>query len=165
MLKKFTFLLYGFAWIVLDNPKWILSCVQKHFVHNFVPMNIDYYIFNQLTIAGKFSSYPTHNFKKHIYKCQQEIFLILKDSISNELYDMLEDGNVEEVLQSFGSRLHRNIYQHLLDDFRQKLDEIDLKLCKISRIEPEPKSINYENQNNPYFRKWRVFSVEFLILI
>lgn len=158
MLKKFTFLLYGFAWIILDNPKWILSCVQKHFVHNFVPMNIDYYIFNQLTIAGKFSSYPTHNFKKHIYKCQQEIFLILKDSISNELYDMLEDGNVEEVLQSFGSRLHcRNIYQHLLDDFRQKLDEIDLKLCKYQELNQNQKVLIMKTKKQSLLQKMESF--------
>lgn len=163
MLKKFTFLLYGFAWIVLDNPKWILSSVQKHFVHNFVPMNIDYYIFNQLTIVDKFPNYQNlfdncKNFEKHIYKCQQEIFLILKDSISNELYDMLEDGNVQEVLQSFGSRLHcRNIYQHLFDDFRQKLDEIDVKILKYQELNLNQKVLVMKTKRQSLLYKMESF--------
>ena len=159
MLKKFTFLLYGFAWIVMDNPKWILSSVQKHFCHNFIPMNIDYYIFRQLNIDTSFTNEERPLLHERIlYKCQKEIFLILKDSISNELYDLLEGGKVEEVFAAFGTSLHcRNIYKHILDDYQQKLDAVELKILKYQDLYMTQKILFFQQKRHSLLEKMNAF--------
>lgn len=159
LLKKFTFLLYGFAWIVLDNPKWILSSVQKHFCHNFVPVNIDYYIFRQLNITRPFNDAERPILhQKSLYKCQKEIFLILKDSISSELYDLLERGKIEEVLAAFGSQLHcRNIYKHILDDYQNKLDAIELKIMRYEELGLTQKILNFQEKRHSLVERMTSF--------
>tara|TARA_X000000950_G_scaffold289478_1_gene413970 strand:- start:6659 stop:7516 length:858 start_codon:yes stop_codon:yes gene_type:complete len=82
----------------------------------------------------------------------------LKDSISSELYDLLERGKIEEVLAAFGSQLHcRNIYKHILDDYQNKLDAIELKIMRYEELGLTQKILNFQEKRHSLVERMTSF--------
>ena len=134
-----TMLFYGMTWIVCSHPNWIIyNPDKKHFIYNFISDKIDIMLFRSLFICDELNinkqlykdcNLPPYEKIKH--KCRESMYVILKGTLENEMYKLLEAGHIKRVLEKLNEM---GSFSNILDYIHEKLDndieETNLKIQK-----------------------------------
>lgn len=121
-------LFYGFAWIISSEPLFLQSLDRKHFIYNYLPVNIDNRIFNSLIVCQEEDvkiqtlmkdeyKLPSYHLIKHT--CKDEMYKILKGILDEELYNLLHHGMVKQVLEKLNAISNCN---NIIDFIHEKIE-------------------------------------------
>lgn len=131
---------YGMTWILLEDPNWILShSDKKHFIYHFIPEKIDILLFRYMTIHNNpslkhdlFQKFNLPRFEILHHKCRQEMFVILKDHLQDEMYSLLERGQIKIVLEKMNEMgTCSNLYDYIQEKINIEIEEANLNLQSI----------------------------------
>jgi len=134
-----TMLFYGMTWIVCSHPNWIIyNPDKKHFVYNFISDKIDIMLFRSLFICDEVNinkqlytdcNLPPYEKIKH--KCRESMFVILKGTLDNEMYKLLEAGHIKRVLEKLNEMgSFNNILDYIQEKLENDIEEANLKIQK-----------------------------------
>lgn len=134
-----TMLFYGMTWIVCSHPNWIIyNPDKKHFIYNFISDKIDIMLFRSLFICDEVNinkqlyvdcDLPAYEKIKH--KCRESMFVILKGTLDNEMYNLLEAGHIKRVLEKLNEMgSFNNILDYIQEKLENDIEETNLKIQK-----------------------------------
>lgn len=125
-------LFYGMTWILTHDPKWILYYHdKKHFIYNFIPEKIDLLLFRHLFISNdselKEKLYKEYNLPPYEilnHKCREEMYVILKGHLNDDMYSLLEKGQIKLVLEKMNELgTCTNIFDYVQEKINYEIDE------------------------------------------
>lgn len=127
---------YGFLWIVSSEPLYLLSLSKSHFLYQFLPHNIDSKIFHTLDICKDLKIQETlktihglPNYILHKHTCRDEMYKIMQGILDDDIYELLHNGQIKEVLEHLNSISDcNNIWDFIHDKIQNEIEEIQLKL-------------------------------------
>ena len=138
MTKHYSFpkFFYGFAWIISAEPIYLLSFEQKHFIYNFIPYQMNPRDFNILPICKDLKiqtnlkfvhKLPNYHLVKH--SCRDEMYKLLKGILDEDLYDLIHNGQIKEMLERLNSiSTSNNIIDYIQEKIENETTEITNKL-------------------------------------
>jgi hypothetical protein len=134
---------YNYCWIMTSDTHFLLTLKKNHFVFKFLPFNIDFSIYNSLSIIKdlriqeelkKIYNLPNFHLVKHTHRAS--LHNILKGYLDPEIYDDMEKGNFSSILQKLNmNEDHNNIYYLLNNQLTSEISVIDnfLKNVKLNK--------------------------------
>lgn len=135
--SKSIFCHYQCSWIVTSDINWLLF-TTNHFIFKYIPESMEYLLFRQLCIFQekklvhklwkKFGLKPYRHLE---HQCQQEMYEILKGTLSDEMYTLLTEGNIQLVLEKLNlSCTKDSILKHLQANIQDEIDETEFQIIK-----------------------------------
>lgn len=138
-------LFFGFCWVLCTSPAKILSLNEKHFIYNFIPFNLDSFVFNAIQICQNIKvikendnnknlreiyKLPSFNKIEHTYR--EEMFRILSSSIDENIFNLFDAGKTKEAMEQLTSinftNENENIYKHVYDKIKLDIKEEEDRL-------------------------------------
>ena len=125
-------LFYGMTWILTYDPKWILyRNDKKHFIYNFIPEKIDLLLFRHLFISNDldlkeklYNEYKLPPYEILNHKCREEMYVILKGHLNDDMYSLLEKGQIKLVLEKMNELgTCTNIFDYVQEKINYEIDE------------------------------------------
>lgn len=135
-LMKSTFIpqiFYEFLWIVSSEPIYLQSLDRKHFLYNYLPVNLDSRIYNNLLVCQDLKiqtnlkqEHDLPNYKLLKHSCREEMYKILKGILDEDLYDLLHNGQIKQLLERLNAiSSSNNIIDYIHDKIENEILEIE----------------------------------------
>ena len=139
---------YQHGWIITSDTNWLLFS-NNHFIFKYIPESIEYLLFRQLCIfqdqklqhklSKKFGLKPYLHIE---HQCQQEMYEILKGTLSDEMYNLLIEGNIQLVLEKLNlSCSKESILKHLQNQIQDEIDETEFQIKKHEKLKKKQKEL------------------------
>ena len=141
-ISPFPRIFFNFCFVLTSDPHVLLTLEKDHFIFKICPFNIDYSIYNSLSIIKDLSIQeqlkdafvlPDFLLQKHNHRAS--LHHLLQDCVP-EIYDFMEEGSFHCVLEKLNMNSgHNNIYSFLNNQIDSQIEVIDtfLKNVKLNK--------------------------------
>lgn len=160
---------YEHGWIITSDINWLLFSTN-HFIFKYIPESMEYLLFRQLCIFQEkklleklWKSFGLKPYRHMEHQCQQEMYEILKGTLSDEMYNLLTEGNIQYVLEKLNLTCTKeSILKHLKNQIQDEIDETEFKIlryknCHRKKKELEEKRYRLIEKSNHLNQKFQTF--------
>lgn len=142
---------YEHGWIVTSDINWLLFSTN-HFIFKYIPESMEYLLFRQLCIFQEknlleklWKRFALKPYLHIEHQCQQEMYEILKGTLSDELYNLLTEGNIQQVLEKLNiSCTKESILKQLDAQIQDQIDETEFKILRYKHNQQRKKLLEEE---------------------
>lgn len=148
-------LYFGFCWILCTQPNKITSMHSNHFIFRFIPYDLDSFVFKAIQTCQsivkvtkeddnlkQIYNLPNFNVIEHTYR--EEMFRILHGIVDNDIYKLLDIGNIKAAINKINSFefSNENIFQYINDKIEKDIEKKEQDLDKIKFLNNNHEDLN-----------------------
>lgn len=142
----------GFIWFISATPNRMLffNKNNQNFLNSLFSNCTDYNLFKHLIVKNdddfvkRSFDLPTINHKYH--ECQQIIFKVVKNLISENITQMISAGNIERAIKMLGGDSTDNIIELIQKEKNQLIKEAEIKIEKYKRLQDSSRLSKWEKR-------------------